>query len=199
MKHCFNLGDRLVIATHNKGKLLEMQTLLRPFVRSITSAGELGLPEPEEDGATFEANALIKARAAAAASGSAALADDSGLCVAALGGQPGLYSARWCGPAKDPMVGMTRINQELGDNPDRSAYFISVLALTMPDGREVVFEGRCDGHLTWPPVGENGHGYDPFFVPDGQARTFGQMLAAEKDAISHRGRSLAQLIDWLRG
>lgn len=186
-------GDTLVIATHNRGKLVEFKTLLTPFVRKVISAGELGLPEPKETGSTFAENSTIKALAAAGA-GVPALADDSGLCVNALGGNPGLFSARWCGPTKDPLIGMERVQAELGKSPDRSAYFICVLALAWPDGHTEVVEGRCDGQIVWPPRGDNGHGYDPFFLPDGQTQTFGEMTAAQKQAISHRGIALQNLL-----
>ncbi len=184
---------RLVIATHNKGKLREFQALLSPFVGEMVSAGELGLPEPEETGTTFQENALIKARAAAKASRLPALADDSGLCVKALSGEPGIYSARWAGPGKDFMKAMRRIHEELAENEDRSAFFIAALALVWPDGREELFEGRCEGTIVWPPRGDKGHGYDPCFQPAGETRTFAEMKAAEKDAQSHRGRAVRAL------
>lgn len=185
--------NKLVIATHNKGKLTEFQELLLPFVQSITSAGELNLPEPEENGADFRANALIKARAAARASGLLALADDSGLCVKAIGDAPGLYSARWGGPDKDFYKAMKRVNDELGASPDRSAYFVCVLALVWPDGREEVVEGRCTGQIVWPIRGVGGHGYDPCFQPDGETRTFAELSSMEKHALSHRGRAMEAL------
>lgn len=186
--------DRLVIATHNKGKLREFNELLTFHVRDIVAAGDLGLPEPEETGTTFAENALLKARAAMLATHSTALADDSGLCVNALNGQPGLYSARWAGPNKDFMAAMTKIHQMLGANTDRSAYFICVLAVVWPDGHAETIEGRVEGHLVWPPRGENGHGYDPMFVPQGHDRTFGEMDAEEKHAISHRGVASRRLL-----
>ncbi len=186
-------GDTLVIATHNRGKLAEFKTLLSPFVRKIISAGELGLPEPKETGTTFAENAKIKALAAAGA-GSPALADDSGLCVNALGGNPGLFSARWCGASKDPLIGMERVHSELGKSADRSAYFICSLALAWPDGHVEIVEGRCNGQIIWPPHGDNGHGYDPFFLPDGQKMTFGEMPSALKQTISHRGLAMQQLL-----
>ncbi|MDD3182157.1 MAG: RdgB/HAM1 family non-canonical purine NTP pyrophosphatase [Alphaproteobacteria bacterium] len=185
-------GDTLVIATHNHGKLLEFKTVLLPYVRKIISAGELGLPEPKETGSTFAENATLKALAAAGA-GVPALADDSGLCVNALGGKPGLFSARWCGSSKDPLIGMERVQLELGASPDRSAYFICVLALAWPDGHTEVVEGRCDGQIVWPPRGNNGHGYDPFFLPDGQSMTFGEMNPSQKQEISHRGQALKKM------
>lgn len=188
---------KLLIATHNRGKLREFQTLLAPLRIEVLCAGDLGLPEPEETGATFADNALLKAHAAMKATGLPTLADDSGLCVNALGGEPALHTARWCGLQKDPMVGMERVQKELGDAADRSAYFICVLALVLPDGGHEVVEGRCAGNIVWPPRGTLGHGYDPFFVPDGHACTFGEMSAAEKQAISHRGHALEKLLSLL--
>lgn len=185
---------RLVIATHNQGKLAEFRALLRKHVPEIVSAGELGLPEPEETGTTFVENALLKAQAAAKAANCVALADDSGLCVTALNGDPGLYSARWAGPAKDFAMAMQKVHEALDESADRSAYFISVLALVWPDGRQEVFEGRSEGQIVWPPRGDRGHGYDPIFQPDGETQTFAEMLPAEKDAISHRGKALRQLL-----
>lgn len=190
----FLTGNRLVIATHNKGKLSEFKDLLAPYGVDVTSAGELGLAEPEETGQSFFDNALIKAQAAMQATGLPALADDSGLCVNGLGGAPGLYSVRWCGPERAPQVGMDRIKTELADNPDTSAYFISALVLLRPDGPEQRIEGRCDGHLVWPPRGELGHGFDPWFQPEGESRTFGEMTLAEKQSISHRGRAMQKLL-----
>ena len=189
------LIPRLVIATHNQGKLAEFRALLRNHVPEIVSAGELGLPDPEETGTTFVENALLKAQAAARAANCVALADDSGLCVTALNGDPGLYSARCAGPAKDFAIAMRKVHEALGESADRSAYFISVLALVWPNGRQEVFEGRIDGQIVWPPRGAHGHGYDPIFQPDGETRTFAEMLPAEKDAISHRGKALRQLLN----
>lgn len=186
--------DRLVVATHNKGKLAEFAELLAPHFKTIVSAGDLHLPEPEETGASFAENALLKARMAATASNSLALADDSGLCVTALGGAPGIYSARWFGPTKNPLIGMQRVHNELGDTKDRSAYFICVLALVAPDGHTETIEGRIDGHITWPPRGDKGHGYDPIFVPQGHDRTFAEMDDEEKNAISHRGIAVRKLL-----
>lgn len=187
--------DKLVIATHNMGKLAEFQKMLSPYVAEITSAGALDLPEPEETGATFEENALLKAHAAAKASGLPALADDSGLCVTGLRDAPGIFSARWCGPTKDPMVGMTRIHEELGNTEERSAYFICVLALAWPDGTTQTVEGRCHGYIVWPPRGDKGHGYDPFFVPEeGTGLSFGEMNADAKDKMSHRGKAMQAML-----
>jgi XTP/dITP diphosphohydrolase len=187
--------DRLVIASHNEGKVEEIAALLAPFAIGAVSAGALGLPEPEETGDSFEANAVLKARAAAEASGLPALADDSGLVVPALGGAPGIYSARWAGPAKDFRAAMTRLQRELGDR-DRSAFFVAVLALAWPDGGIEWFRGEAAGHLVWPPRGERGFGYDPMFVPEGGgAQTFGEMDPAEKHQISHRARAFARLAE----
>lgn len=187
---------RLVIATHNKGKLKEMAALLEPFGFECVSAGALGLPEPEETGDTFIANAELKARAAMQGSGLLALADDSGVVVSGLGGQPGLHSARWAeGPGgRDFRRAMERVQRELGDNPDRRAYFISVLSLAWPDGRVRSFEGRVHGTLVWPPRGERGFGYDPMFQPVGHAETFGEMEPEAKHAISHRAEAFRRLV-----
>jgi XTP/dITP diphosphohydrolase len=191
--------QRLILATHNQGKIKEFQHILGSSFATITTAGALNLPEPEETGSTFVDNALLKARATAArVKGDWALADDSGLCVTTLKGDPGIYSARWAGPDKDFAKAMQRINDALGDAIDRSAYFIAVLVLMSPDGKENVFEGRVEGALTWPPRGSNGHGYDPIFVPEGETRTFAEMTDAEKNALSHRGRAVKQLLEWLR-
>lgn len=186
---------KLVIATHNPGKLKSFRDMLGPYVPKVVSAGELNLPEPEETGATFQENALIKAKAAVKASGLAALADDGGLCVNALGGEPGLYSARWAGPDKDFSLAVRRIYDQLGANADSSAYFICVLALVGPDGEAVTVKGRCDGHLVREPRGQSGHDYDPWFVPEGHKRTFAEMNPAEKYALSHRGKALRILVD----
>jgi XTP/dITP diphosphohydrolase len=188
----------LVVATHNAGKLREFATLLSPYVPTIVSAGELGLPEPEETGSTFHENALLKAKAAAARSGQVALADDSGLCVNALNGDPGLHSARWGGADKNFLRAMTRVHEMLGSNPDRSAYFICVLALVWPDGRQECFEGRCNGVIAWPPQGDKGHGYDPVFQPDGEMRRFAEMTEDEKNIISHRGIAVRKLTGFLQ-
>ncbi len=185
-------GGRLVIATHNQGKLREFAALLSPYVKDVAAAGDLGLPEPEETGVTFAENAILKASAAAQTSGHVALADDSGLCVNALGGKPGIYSARWA-PDKDFAAAMKRVNDEIGENPDRTAYFICVLALVWPDGHVETVGGRVDGTLIWPPRGSGGHGYDPMFLPGGESRTFAEMDAAAKDTISHRGKAVREL------
>lgn len=187
--------ERLIIATHNHGKLREFQDLLGGRVREIVAAGDLDLPEPEENGESFAENALIKAHAAAKATGEPALADDSGLCVTALGGQPGVWSARWGGPEKSAMAAMQRVQDALGDAADRSAHFMCVLALVWPDGYGELYEGRCDGTLIWPPRGAFGHGYDPMFVPRGETRSFAEMTAAEKHRFSHRGAALQSLLN----
>jgi len=184
--------QRLVVATHNSGKLREFSKLLSPFVKEIVSAGELGLPSPEETGTTFAENALLKAKAAALASGCVALADDSGLCIHALDGQPGIFSARWSANGIDKA--MQHIQNELRDKTDRCAYFICVLTLCWPDGTVESFEGRVDGTLAHAPRGTNGHGYDPIFIPDGYTMTFAELSEAEKNEISHRGRATAALV-----
>ena len=161
-------ASRLVIASHNPGKVEEIAALLARFAIGVVSAGALGLPEPEETGDSFEANAALKARASAEAGGLPALADDLGLVVPALGGAPGIYSARWAGPAKDFRGAMARVHRELGDR-DRSASFVAVLALAWPDGGMELFRGEVAGHLVWPPRGERGFGYDPIFVPEGRS------------------------------
>ena len=182
-------GSPLVVASHNEGKVREIKELLAPCRFDVKGAAELGLEEPEENGTSFEENALIKARAAAKASGFPALSDDSGLCVAALEGAPGIYSARWAGPRKDFRIAMARVEKELNGNPDRRAYFVCVLALVIPDDGEETFDGRVYGSLTFPPRGERGFGYDPIFVPEGQRFTFGEMEPAEKHAMSHRAKA----------
>lgn len=190
-----NRGDTLVLATHNRGKIAEFAALLAGYGIRVVSAGELSLPEPEETADSFTGNAAIKAVAAAKAANLPALADDSGFCVAALDGAPGIFSARWAGPQKDYPDAMRRIHDRIGDNPDRSAWFISVLCLAWPDGRTETFEGRIDGHVIWPPHGENGHGYDPVFAPGNGTRSFADMTDAEKNAISHRALAFALFRD----
>jgi XTP/dITP diphosphohydrolase len=187
-------GDRLVVATHNPGKLAEIGDLLAPLRVTAVSAASLGLAEPEETGTSFIANAVLKARDAAEASGLPALADDSGLVVPALGGAPGIYSARWAGPERDFRRAMARVAQELGDNPDRRAHFTAALALAWPDGHVEGFEGRVQGTLVWPPRGTQGFGYDPMFLPEGGRLTFGEIEPAAKHRISHRAVAFAQLI-----
>jgi len=187
-------GERLVIASHNPGKVGEIATLLGPFGVNVVSAATLGLPEPEETGASFVENAELKARAAALASGLPALADDSGLAVTALGGAPGIYSARWAGPDKDFAAAMARIQAELGAASDRSARFVCVLSLAWPDGQCDSFEGTVAGEIVWPPRGERGFGYDPIFVPEGGTATFAEIDPAAKHAISHRADAFRQLV-----
>jgi XTP/dITP diphosphohydrolase len=183
---------RLVLATHNPGKVVELAELLGPHGLDVVSAGALGLPEPEETEDSFIGNARLKALHAARLSGLPALADDSGLCVAALGGAPGIYSARWAGPGKDFGAAMARVNAELADKP-RTAHFICALCVAWPDGHAEVVEGRVDGTLVWPPRGHNGFGYDPMFLMAGKAQTYGEMARAEKEADNHRARAFAQL------
>jgi XTP/dITP diphosphohydrolase len=187
-------GARLVIATHNPGKVPEIAALLDGRF-DLVSAGELGLPEPDETETTFTGNALLKARAAARLSGLIAIADDSGLSVAALDGQPGIYSARWAGPTKDFAVAMAKVEERLveAEADDYAAAFHCALAVAWPDGTGVVFEGRVEGSLTFPGRGTRGFGYDPIFVPADGELTFGEMEPAAKDAISHRARAFALL------
>jgi XTP/dITP diphosphohydrolase len=187
-------AERLVIATHNRGKLAEIEALLHPFGVAVVGAGALGLPEPEETGATFEANAELKARAAAAASGLPALADDSGLVVPALGGAPGIHSARWAGPNRDFAGAMALVEARLVGAADRSARFVAVLALAWPDGHVETFRGEVEGRLVFPPRGARGFGYDPIFVPAGGRETFGEMDPAAKHAMSHRARAFGKLV-----
>ena len=187
-------GERLILATHNKGKLTEIADLLRPLGLEVVSAADLGLPEPAEDAPDFTGNAQIKALAAAHATGLTALADDSGFCVAALDGRPGVQSARWAGPDKNFTAAMARVNREIGDNPDRRAWFIAALCLGWPDGHTETFVGRVDGTAIWPPRGTLGFGYDPMFLPGGTGKTFGELDPAEKHAVSHRARAFAQFM-----
>ncbi len=187
-------GARLVVATHNAGKLAEIADLLRPHAVAIVSAAELGLPEPAEDAADFSGNARIKALAAARSGKGPALADDSGFCVAGLGGGPGVHSARWAGPERDFAAAMARVEAELGQAADRRAWFVSALCLGWPDGHTDTFVGRVDGIAVWPPRGERGFGYDPMFVPLGSAETFGEMHPNNKHALSHRARAFEQLL-----
>ena len=186
-------GGTLVIASHNPGKVREIDDLLGPFGVAARSAADLGLPEPEETGATFADNAILKARAAARGANLPALADDSGLVVPALGGAPGIYSARWAGEARDFDAAMRRVNDELGGN-DRAARFVAALALCWPDGHCEAFEGKVEGSLIWPPRGDKGFGYDPMFVPLGARETFGEMDQARKHTISHRADAFRKLV-----
>ncbi len=187
--------NTLVVASHNPGKVREIGDLLDPFGVTLISAAELGLPEPIEDGLTFQANAIIKAKSAAERSSLPSLADDSGLAVTALGGQPGIYSARWAGTGKNFQTAMQRVERELGDASDRTAQFICALALAWPDGQVEVFEGKINGSLVWPPRGQKGFGYDPMFLPNGYAETFGEMDPPQKHEISHRADAFQQLVD----
>lgn len=197
-------GGSLVIATHNAGKLKEISALLDPYGMKCISAGSLGLPEPAETGKTFAENALIKARAAAEASGLAALADDSGLAVDALDGRPGVYTADWAerqwfegDPGRDWYMAMGKVEgllQQAGPGTDRSSAFHCVLAVAWPDGEHAIYEGKCPGSLTWPPRGEMGFGYDPVFVPEGREQTFAEIEPAEKHAVSHRADAFAKLV-----
>lgn len=188
------MGTKLVAATHNPGKVPEIAALLDGRFEIVT-AGQLGLPEPEETESTFVGNALLKARHAADLSGLPALADDSGLSVTALDGAPGIFSARWAGPGKDFALAMNKVEERLEEtaSDDRSAWFTSALAVAWPNGPAVVVEGRVDGTLVFPGRGTRGFGYDPIFVPDGHASTFGEMEPAAKDAMSHRARAFAKL------
>lgn len=188
-------GNKLVIASHNEGKVREIADLLRPFDVKVFSAAMLDLPEPEETGYTFLANAELKARAAASAANMPALADDSGLAVAALDGAPGIYSARWGGKTKNFDLAMNRVHRALADKDDKSAAFICALALVWPDGHLEAFEGRVEGRIVEPGRGEKGFGYDPIFVPEGDTRTFGEMDPDEKHAISHRADAFKQLVE----
>lgn len=187
---------RLVIASHNEGKVREIRALLAPYGVEPVSAASLDLPEPDETGTTFAANAELKARASADLSGLPALADDSGLCVEALGGDPGIFSARWAGESKDFGLAMQLVQDRLSEtDPEagRDAHFICALSLCWPDGHIETFEGRVDGTLVWPPRGDNGFGYDAMFRPNGHDETFGQMDPAAKHAMSHRAIAFAKL------
>jgi XTP/dITP diphosphohydrolase len=189
-------GSTLIVASHNPGKVREIRALLGPHGIEPVSAAALGLPEPEETGATFAANAELKALAGARGGGHAALADDSGLCVDALDGAPGIYSARWAGPTKDFRIAMTRIHDELRHKglSTSKAKFVCALCLALPSGETAVFEGEVQGHLVFPPRGEHGFGYDPIFVADGMDRTFAEIDPAAKHAMSHRARAFAKLL-----
>lgn len=194
-------GNELVIASHNQGKVREIAELLAPFGFTVTSAAAYGLPEPEETGLTFAANAEIKALATSEATGKASLSDDSGLAVEALDGAPGIYSARWAGENKDFGVAMERIRQELtaAGLPESAwrASFICALCLHVPGSAPQHFEGRINGLLTFPPRGERGFGYDPIFIPEGETRTFAEMSSSEKHAMSHRARAFSLFVNAL--
>ena len=193
-------GTKLVVATHNPGKVVEINDLVRPFGLDAVSAGELGLPEPEETETTFAGNARLKAVAAAVAAGLPALADDSGLEVDCLGGAPGIYSARWAGPSKDFQVAMQKVADEITQRqgwtaPGPRANFFSALCLAVPGRRPEIFEGKVYGRLVWPPRGSKGFGYDPMFLPDDATLTFGEMEPDAKHAISHRAIAFAKFVD----
>ena len=197
-------GTKLVVATHNPGKVIEINALLAPFGLEAVSAGALGLAEPDETGTMFASNARLKSRAAANASGLPALADDSGICVDALDGAPGIFSARWGGAAKDFNAAMARVQRELTLRgatlpSDRAAHFVSALSLSWPTtkdqvGEDQIFEGRAFGEVVWPPRGTLGFGYDPMFLPDGEEQTFGEMDPVAKDKISHRARAFEKFM-----
>ena len=186
---------RLVAATHNKGKVSELKDLFEPMGFEVVSAIDLDLPEPEETESTFAGNAILKAKAAADATGAPALSDDSGLAVTALGGAPGIYSARWAGEPRDFGAAMAKVQRELDEigATDRTAKFVCALAVVWPDGHEEVFEGEVHGELVWPPRGDRGFGYDPVFVADGEQITFGEMEPERKHAISHRANAVKKL------
>lgn len=186
---------KLVVASHNAGKVREIRDLLAPFGLDVVSAGDIGLPEPDETETTFIGNAELKARAAAAASGLPALADDSGIEVHALGGEPGIYTARWAGPERDFFVAMKKVNDALAETADRRANFTAALSLCWPDGHCESFEGKVFGTLVWPIRGDKGFGFDPMFVPDGHDITFAEMEPADKHAISHRAVAFRKLLD----
>ena len=184
-----------LVATHNTGKIKEIAARLAPHGVSVMSAAEAGLPEPDETGDSFAANASLKAEAAAKAAGRPALADDSGLSVAALGGKPGIFSARWAGPEKDFFSAMNRVHEGiLQAGGPANAAFVCVLALAEPGRKTRFWEGRVEGTIVWPPRGEGGFGYDPVFVPEGHDRTFAEMTLEEKQALSHRGRALDAMV-----
>ena len=193
-------GDALVVASHNKGKVREIEDLLAPFGFDVRGAAALGLAEPEETGLSFEDNALLKARAAAEASGLTALADDSGLSVTALGGAPGIYSARWAGKTKDFTVAMARVERELKEKSaaDFSSKFVCALALASPSGETETFRGEVEGHLVFPPRGTKGFGYDPIFVADGMTETFAEIDPAAKHAMSHRAKAFEKFVAALK-
>jgi XTP/dITP diphosphohydrolase len=191
---------RLVVASHNEGKVREIGDLLGPLGIAPISAGSLGLPEPEETETTFAGNAILKARAAAEGAKMLALADDSGLAVEALNGDPGIYSARWAGPTRDFSLAMEKVRRALEEKggTNKRAKFVCALALIEPGGTPRVFEGEVLGTLVWPPRGTKGFGYDPIFLPDGGAQTFGEMAPEAKHAISHRARAFAKLVEALK-
>jgi XTP/dITP diphosphohydrolase len=190
-------GEELVVATHNKGKLRELRELFGDKVKKLSAASDYGVDAPPETGTTFIENALIKAQTVAKATGRPALADDSGLCVDALNGAPGVYSADWAeeeGRPRDFLKAMHRVNEELGDSADRKAHFVSCLVLAWPDGHYEAVEGYVHGTLTWPPRGDKGFGYDPMFVPDGYEQTYGELEPAVKEKTSHRADAFKKLM-----
>lgn len=200
MTHRRFTGSRLVVASHNPGKVREIGELLEPYGVEPVSAAALGLPEPVEDGDSFIANAEIKALAAAKAAGEISLSDDSGFAVAALDGDPGIYSARWAGPSKDFTMAMQKVHDALEqcgafEADDLDAAFICALSIAWPDGHMESFEGKVEGRICWPPRGDKGFGYDPIFIPHGHDMTFAEMAPQAKHAISHRARAFKQLID----
>ena len=192
------LPTTLILATHNTGKIAEFSRYLSPLGMTLKTAKDYGLSDPVEDAGTFVGNALIKARFIHAQTGQAALADDSGLCVNGLNGEPGVESAYYGGDDRNFDAAMARVNHELGDNSDRTAYFVSVLVFIDDHGREIIAEGRVNGIIAPTPRGENGFGYDPIFIPDGQDKTFGEMTADEKKQFSHRANALSNLLDQLK-
>jgi XTP/dITP diphosphohydrolase len=192
------LPKTLILATHNVGKIAEFSRYLSPLGMELKTAKDFGLSDPIEDAGTFVGNALIKARFIYAQTGQAALADDSGLCVNGLNGEPGVESAYYGGDDRNFDAAMARVNHELGDKPDRSAYFVSVLVFIDDHGREIIAEGRVNGVIAQSPRGVNGFGYDPIFIPDGQNKTFGEMTADQKKQFSHRANALHNLLDQLK-
>jgi len=189
------LPPKIVLASHNREKIAEFQNMFAPFDVRIVGADVIGLPEPEETEETFEGNALLKARYACEITAMPCLADDSGLSVTALNGAPGVYSARWAGNNRDFNMAMNRVWTEMGTDMDRSAAFIAVLALVMPDGCEFIAHGKINGELCWPPRGRQGFGYDPIFIPERSTLTFAEMDMEEKGTYSHRARAFAKLVD----
>lgn len=191
-------GDELIFATHNKGKLAEVREILKGFPFTLSSTADFDLPEPEETGTTFLQNATIKALEIARATGKPAIADDSGLCVHALGGDPGVYSADWAftdDGGRDFDMAMDKVIAALGDAADRSAHFVSCLVLAWPDGHVESVEGYVHGTIVWPKRGAGGHGYDPIFMPEGFDKTFGELSAEVKNKISHRAQSFEMMIE----
>lgn len=185
---------KLIIASHNRGKIVEIAELLEPFGVEVVSAGDLGLPEPEETEKTFIGNAQLKSLAAAKGANLPALADDSGLAVSALDGAPGIYSARWAGPDRDFDMAMEKVEKAVGNHPDRRADFVCALSLAWPDGHVENFEGRVEGTIVWPKRGNQGFGYDPMFQPKGYEQTFGEMDPAKKHEMSHRADAFRKLV-----